>query len=131
MMPAVIGAMRAGRTIFDSTAPKSMPPRPAPTSVAPIRPPKRAWDELDGRPSSQVSMFQVIAPMSPAKISERNSSAPAARIASSWMMPPEMVLDTSVDRKAPTRLRRAARSTAVLGLSAPVAMGVAIAFAVS
>ena len=46
-------------------------------------------------------------------------------------MPPEIVLATSVDRKAPTRFRIAAISTATLGLSAPVAIGVAIAFAVS
>ncbi len=76
-------------------------------------------------------MFHVIAPMSPAKMSDRNSCAPASRIASSRMMPPEMVFDTSVDRKAPTRLSTAASSTAVLGFRAPVAMGVAIALAVS
>ncbi len=46
-------------------------------------------------------------------------------------MPPEIVLATSVDRNAPTRLRLAARRTATFGFSAPVAMGVAIAFAVS
>ncbi len=76
-------------------------------------------------------MFQVIAPMRPAKINERNRSAPAEMIASSRMMPPEMVLETSVDRKAPTRFSTAARRTAVLGFSAPVAIGVAMAFAVS
>src|SRR5699024_641907 len=37
----------------------------------------------------------------------------------------------SVDSSAPIRLRIAARATAVLGLRAPVAIGVAIAFAVS
>ena len=47
------------------------------------------------------------------------------------MMPSEMVLATSVDRNAPTRFRIAASSTATLGLSAPVAIGVAIALAVS
>ena len=47
------------------------------------------------------------------------------------MIPPEIVFATSVDRKAPTRFRTAAISTATLGLSAPVAMGVAIALAVS
>ena len=125
------GAIRAGSTIFESTMPKSIPLMPAPTMVAPISPPKRAWDELDGRPSSQVSMFQVMAPISPAKISDRNRSVPASMIASSRMMPPEIVLETSVDRKAPTRLRTAARRTAVLGFSAPVAIGVAMAFAVS
>src|SRR5690606_13543263 len=67
----------------------------------------------------------------PAKITARNSSAPASMIESSWMMPWETVLDTSVERNAPIRFRTAARSTAVLGLRAPVAMGVAIAFAVS
>ena len=46
-------------------------------------------------------------------------------------MPPEMVLATSVERNAPTRFSTAASSTATFGLSAPVAMGVAIAFAVS
>ena len=42
-----------------------------------------------------------------------------------------MVLATSVDRKAPTRFSTAASATAVFGLMAPVAMGVAIALAVS
>jgi hypothetical protein len=45
--------------------------------------------------------------------------------------PPEMVLATSVDRQAPTRLRTAARVTAVRGLRAPVAIGPAMAFALS
>ena len=49
----------------------------------------------------------------------------------SLMMPPEMVLATSVERKAPTRLRIAASVTAVFGLMAPVAIGVAMALAVS
>jgi hypothetical protein len=46
-------------------------------------------------------------------------------------MPPEIVLATSVERKAPTRFRTPLIRTAVFGLSAPVAMDVAIAFAVS
>ena len=33
-----------------------------------MRPPKSAWEELDGRPSSQVSRFQRMAPTSAAKI---------------------------------------------------------------
>ena len=60
--------MTAGRMTFDITTPKSIAAAPTPTIVAPMSPPNRACDELDGRPSSQVSMFQVIAPMSPAKI---------------------------------------------------------------
>ena len=49
----------------------------------------------------------------------------------SRMMPPETVFATSVDRNAPTRFKTAASVTAVLGLIAPVAIGVAIALAVS
>ncbi len=76
MRPAVTGAISAGRMILLSTTPKSMAIAPTPTRVAPMRPPKRACDELDGRPSSQVSMFHVMAPINPAKIS--GSSAVAA-----------------------------------------------------
>ena len=101
---------------------------PIPTIVAPISPPKRACDELEGRPKSHVSMFQQMAPISPAKMREGNRSPP---IRSSLMMPPETVLETSVDRSAPMRLRIAASPTAVFGLRAPVAIGVAIALAVS
>src|SRR5690606_25393509 len=42
-----------------------------------------------------------------------------------------MVFATSVERKAPIRFRIAARATAFLGEIAPVAIGVAIALAVS
>ncbi len=101
---------------------------PTPTSVAPIRPPNRACDELDGSPSSHVSMFHVIAPMRPAKMIGGKMSGLSW---SSRIMPPEIVLATSVDRNAPTRLRLAAKRTATFGFNAPVAMGVAIAFAVS
>ncbi|MDF2491619.1 MAG: hypothetical protein K0Q58_197 [Microbacterium sp.] len=122
------GAMSAGRMTLLSTTPKSMASTPTPTRVAPMSPPNSACEELEGRPSSHVSMFQVIAPIRPAKIIGRNA---VGLIWSSRMMPCEMVFDTSVDRNAPTRLRQAARSTATFGLSAPVAMGVAIALAVS
>ncbi len=73
-------------------------------------------------------MFQVIAPIRPAKMI---AGKIAAESSSSRIMPPEIVLATSVERNAPTRFRMAASRTATLGLSAPVAMGVAIAFAVS
>jgi hypothetical protein len=49
----------------------------------------------------------------------------------SRMRPPLIVLATSVLRKAPTRLSTAAIATATLGRNAPVAIGVAIALAVS
>ena len=47
------------------------------------------------------------------------------------MMPLEIVLATSTDRNAPTRLSTADMATAVLGFRAPVEMVVAIALAVS
>ena len=43
----------------------------------------------------------------------------------------EIVLATSIERNAPIRFITAAIATAVRGLSAPVAIGVAIALAVS
>ncbi len=69
-----------------------------------------------------------MAPMSPARIIDGVICRPPSP---SRISPPEMVLATSVLRNAPTRLSTAAIATAVLGLSAPVAMGVAIALAVS
>ena len=47
------------------------------------------------------------------------------------MSPPLIVFATSVLRNAPTRLSTAAIATATFGLSAPVAIGVAMALAVS
>ena len=43
---------------------------PAPAMTAPIRPPKRACEELDGRPRSQVIRFHTIAPINPARMTE-------------------------------------------------------------
>ena len=124
--PAMTGEMSAGMRTLPRTAPKLTPCTPAPTMTAPTRPPKRACEELEGRPTSQVSRFQMMAPISPAKM----NSGPMVTWAS-LMMPPEMVLATSVERNAPTRFKVPAAMTAVLGLSAPVAMEVAMALAVS
>jgi hypothetical protein len=107
-----------------STAPKLTAPVPAATSVAPIRPPNRAWLELDGRPSSQVSRFHRIAPTSPAKMT-------TGLISASSTSPLEIVFATSTDRNAPTRFSAPASRTATLGRRAPVAMEVAMALAVS
>jgi len=96
--------------------------------AAPIRPPNRAWLELDGRPRSQVIRFQTMAPIRPAKMISGVICTPPSP---SRMIPPDTVFATSVERKAPTRLSTAARPTATLGRMAPVAIGVAIAFAVS
>src|SRR4051812_37879234 len=73
-------------------------------------------------------MFQTIAPINPAKISPGPTCTPPDP---SWMSPPEMVWATVVDRNAPTRFSTAATATATRGRMAPVAIGVAMAFAVS
>src|SRR2546429_4794184 len=89
-----------------------------------MSPPKSACDELDGSPNSHVSRFHRIAPTSPAKIT-------TGPILVSSTIPLEIVLATSTERNAPTRFRAPAIATATFGGSAPVAIEVAIAFAVS
>src|SRR6478672_7036058 len=116
--------MIAGSTILDITTERLTPDAPAPISTAPIRPPNNACEELDGRPKSQVSKFDRMAPTSPAKIIVGVTNA-------SLTIPPEIVLATSVDRNAPATLRIAAINTAVRGRRAPVATEVAIALALS
>ena len=71
-----------------------------------------------------MNRFHRIAPTSPAKIT-------TGVILASFTRPLEIVLATSTERKAPTRLSTPATATATLGRRAPVAMEVAIAFAVS
>ena len=122
--PATIGASRAGRRIFDTMTSGWTPAMPARTSTAPIRAPKMACDELDGKPNNQVSRFQMMAPTSPAKTISGVTNW-------SLTMPPEMVFATSVDSEAPIRFMSAASSTAIFGLKAPVATEVAMALAES
>ena len=116
----------AGIRILVSTPTKLTPSTPAPMMTAPTRPPNRAWEELEGRPTSQVRRFHRMAPTRPANM----NSGPIATCCS-LMSPPEMVWATSVERNAPMRFSVPAAMTAVRGFRAPVAMDVAIAFAVS
>src|SRR5664279_588507 len=122
--PATTGATTAGSRILDTTTEKFTPDTPAPTRTAPISPPNRACEELDGKPNSQVVRFHRIAATKPAKIIVGVTNASLTR-------PPEIVFATSVDRNAPTTFRIAAISTAVRGRSAPVATDVPIALALS
>src|ERR1700712_1968110 len=98
--PATTGATTAGNTILLITTEKFTPDAPAPINTAPISPPKRACDELDGKPSNQVIRFHRIAPTSPAKIIVGVTSA-------SLTMPPEIVFATSVDRNPPATFNNA------------------------
>ena len=83
-----------------------------------------ACEEDEGRPNHHVPRFQVIAPMSPPRTT-------VGVMASALTMPLATVAATSREMKAPTKFRTAATATAIFGRSAPVAMVVAIAFAVS
>ena len=134
--PATTGAATAGMTMELITPSHLTPPVPSAAMAAPIRPPNRAWEELDGRPRSQVTRFHKMPPTRPANTMVRigvpiswGSGLPLEP----WMLTTLLltVNATSMERKAPTRLRIADRVTATLGLSAPVAIEVAIAFAVS
>ncbi len=146
-MIATSGAATAGRTTLPIT-PSSFVPSPVhltpsaprPARVAPMSPPNRAWEELEGRPSSQVSRFQMIPPARPARtMTSRSSTPPSTRRSergapeASWMLMTALVTvsATSTERKAPTRLSTAEGPTATLGRSAPVAMDIAIALPVS
>ena len=83
-----------------------------------------ACDELDGSPKYHVTRFQVIAPISPAKI-----TVVVTRSAST--IPPATVAATLIEMKAPTKFRIAESVTAVFGASARVEIDVATALAVS
>ena len=97
---------------------------PAAASIEPMTPPISACEELDGMPNSQVIRFQTIAPARPAKTTVGVTSPVSTR-------PLAIVAATLSDRNAPTRFSTAERPTASRGLSALVAMDVAIALAVS
>src|SRR5215203_7407414 len=118
MSPATIGASTAGSSTLPTRPANLTASAPEATQVAPMSPPINACDELEGNPTSQVNRFHTIAPTSPAKIT-------VGVILVSSTSPLEIVLATSTERNAPTRLSTPASSTAVRGLSAPVAIEVA------
>jgi hypothetical protein len=99
-------------------------PLPAAAKVAPMTPPMRACDEDDGSPNHHVARFQAIAPMRPPKMT-------AGVIASASTIPSAIVAATFREMNAPTKFSSPAIVTASFGRSAPVAIVVAIALAVS
>jgi hypothetical protein len=101
-----------------------MAPEPIPAIAAPTTPPTSAWLELEGSDSAQVIRFQAIAPISAANTMFSES-------ASASTIPVAIVVATLIERNAPRRFMTAAMATATRGLSAPVAIDVAIALAVS
>jgi len=118
--------------------------KPNPAMVAPTSPPRRACEEDDGRPSSQVRRFQTMPPTRPARttMSRRVPCLPLSLPMNCGLGNPVfiwmpsitalvMVRATLTEINAPMRSRVAARVTAILGDSAPVAMDAAMAFPVS
>src|SRR5262249_10650971 len=122
--PARIGAITAGISTLDVSSLNSTAEVPTAAIVAPTIPPMSACDEEDGTPNHHVTRFQVIAPTSPAKIT-------VGVMAPELTMPVAAVAATLIEMSAPTKLSAPAIPTAIFGLSAPVAMVVAIALAVS
>ncbi len=110
----------AGMIALDVMPFQITPCPPTAAIVAPTMPPISACEELEGIPRSQVIRFQTTPPTRPAKTSSSVTMCPSIR-------PLAIVAATVVDMNAPTRLRTADSATAALGLSAPLAMEVAMA----
>ena len=78
--PAITGEAIAGRITLPMT-PSSLVPspfqltplRPRAAMALPIRPPKSACEDEDGRPITQVARFQTIPPTRPARMISRRA----------------------------------------------------------
>ena len=121
---AMIGDSPAGMMTFETSPCHLTASVPAAARVAPITPPIRACDELEGMPSSQVRRFQKMPPARPASITV-NVIRPVST------SPLAMVAATLSERNAPIRFSTLDSPTATRGRSAPVEMDVAIALPVS
>src|SRR5262245_6346785 len=100
-------------------------PTPALATAAPDNPPISAWEELEGMPPYQVIRFHAMAPTRPAR------TTPAS-ITSGWTIPLPTVRATFTPKpKAATKLKKAAHTTAWLGVSTRVETTVAMEFAAS
>src|SRR6202142_4023537 len=103
--------------------PQLTAPGPASSRAAPSRPPTRACDELDGIASRQVITVQATAPQAPAPMTGITAWPDRATTA------PRVPATAVPNRNGPTRLNRAARTTAGPGLAARDATRVAVAVA--
>ncbi|GAA0983685.1 hypothetical protein GCM10009555_055990 [Acrocarpospora macrocephala] len=121
---AVSGASTAGISTCETSSFPLTAEAPAAISVAPTTPPISACDELDGIPKYQVNRFQASPPINPANTTV-SVIAPVSTI------PVAIVAATFNDRNAPAKFNTADNPTATFGRNAPVAIDVAMAFAVS
>src|SRR5215217_5552909 len=118
------GAIRPGMTTF-STSPEPITALdPSAANAEPTTPPISACEDDDGSPKYQVSRFQKIAPIRPAKTI-------GSVIRSALTMPVAIVAATASDRNAPTKFSTEDRPTATRGDIARVEIEVATALAVS
>ena len=62
---ARVGEIRDGSMTFPSSPAQFTPEVPSATSTAPMSPPIRACEELDGNPRYHVMRFHTIAPIKP------------------------------------------------------------------
>src|SRR5437588_3046196 len=121
---ARVGEISAGRITFPTTPAHWTADVPLATSTAPISPPIRAWEELEGRPRYQVIRFQLIAPTNPANTT-------AIVISPVDTIPLAIVVATLIEMNAPAKFSSAAYPTASRGGIARVEIVVATTFAVS
>src|SRR3954454_24144601 len=121
---ARIGATTAGTRTLPTSPSAITTSKPEAATADPTTPPISACEELDGSPKYQVTRFQAIAPISPAKtIVGVITSASTTSLAT--------VAATEIEMKAPTKLSSAAKPIATCGRAAPVEIEVATTFAVS
>lgn len=120
----IIGARTMKIKVFDQPL-AIIAPNPALAIAAPAYPPIKAWEELVGSPQYQVKMFQITVPASPAK-----TTVGVMMLMS--IMPFPRVFATAVPKmKSATKLKKAAHTTACLGVKTRVETTVAMEFAAS
>src|SRR3954466_5612341 len=127
-MPATtkarIGAITAGTRTLPTRPSAKIASGPAEATAEPTTPPISACDELEGRPKYQVTRFQEIAPIRPAKTTVGVTTAASTTSLAT-------VAATEIEMKAPTKFSIEANAIATCGLAAPVEIEVATTFAVS
>src|SRR3954451_14552095 len=98
--------------------------KPSAATAEPTTPPISAWEELEGSPKYQVTRFQAIAPINPAKtIVGVIAAASTTSLAT--------VAATEIEMNAPAKFNSEATAIATCGRAAPVEIEVATTFAVS
>src|SRR4051794_11546798 len=121
---ARIGATTAGIRTLPTSPSVRTASKPAAATAEPTTPPISACEELEGSPKYQVTRFQAIAPIRPAKtIVGVITSALTTSLAT--------VAATLIEMKAPTKLSSEANPIATDGRAAPVEIEVATTLAVS